>query len=196
VGGALADVRTDPLGTTNEPVPDYAEIFWTFSRIAMLSFGGAAAWVQHVLVNEKHWLTDREFAEELSLCQVLPGPNITNLAVIIGTRFRGGRGATVAVTALIGPPAALVTLLGVLYASIGAFPVVRGALAGLSAAAAGLFIVLVLRLLIVVWQSYPREVLLFTVLAFVSVAAIHVPLVLAMLTLAPLSIARAWWRRR
>ena len=99
-------------------------------------------------------------------------------------------------TALIGPPAAIVTVLGALYATVGSFPVVHGALTGLSAAAAGLFIVLLLRLLVVVVQSYAREALLFTVLAFLAVGIMHVPLALAMLTLAPLSIARAWWRRR
>lgn len=193
MGGPLANVRPHPL----EPSPPGdAELFRTFFRIAMLSFGGAAAWVQQVLVAEKHWLTDREFAEELSLCQVLPGPNITNLAVIIGTRFRGGRGALVAVIALIVPPAAIVTVLGALYAVVGTHPVVRGALGGLSAAAAGLFVVLMLRLLLVVVQSYPREALFFVALAFGAVAFAHVPLALAMLTIAPLSIARAWWRTR
>lgn len=197
MGGPLADVRADALAAPEyaEP-PTEAEIFWTFLRVTMLSFGGAAAWVQRVLVDERRWLTEREFAEELSLCQFLPGPNMTNLAVVLGTRFRGGRGALIAVVALIAPPAAIVIAIAALYATVGANPYVHGALTGLSAAAAGLFVVLLLRLLGVLWRSFPRASLGICAVSFAAVAFAGLPLAGALFTIAPLSIAWSWWRRR
>lgn len=72
MGGTLADVRAHAIAEPREP-PTEAEIFWAFLRMTMHSFGGATAWVQRVLVEEKHWLSNEEFAEELALCQVLPG---------------------------------------------------------------------------------------------------------------------------
>jgi chromate transporter len=191
----LAQDELREAQSRDEP-PSETEIFWTFLRVTMFSFGGAAAWVQRVLVDERHWLTDRQFAEELSLCQFLPGPNITNLAVVLGTRFRGGRGALIAVTALILPPAIIVTAVAALYAVVGSSPLVHGTLTGLSAAAAGLFVVLLLRLLGVLWRSFPRESFAFCAISFAAVAFAGIPLAAALFGLAPLSIARAWWRHR
>jgi chromate transporter len=179
-----------PLATP----PTVREIFWTFFRVTMLAFGGAAAWVQHVLVIEKRWLTEKEFAEELAICQFLPGPNIVNLAVLIGQRFQGKIGAFTAVFALIVPPATLVTGIGALYGVIGNLWFVRGALEGLAEAAAGLFCVLLIRLNMTVYKSYPREAFVYVVLAFVAVWFLNIPLVAALLVLGPLSTWRAWVR--
>lgn len=199
MGRPLAHVRQvlNAAGERNsaEP-PSVGEIFRTFLRVTMLAFGGAAAWIQHVLVNEKHWLTPKEFAEELALCQFLPGPNIVNLAVLVGDRFRGPLGAFTAVFALIVPPAVLVTGIGALYGIVGQFPPIRGALGGLSAAAAGLFVVLLTRMLAVVYRSYPREALAIVAISFLTVFVAGVPLAVALFVLGPLSILRAWYRLR
>lgn len=195
MGRTVAHVRADAIAEPREP-PTEAEIFWAFLRMTMHSFGGATAWVQRVLVDEKGWLSPGEFAEELALCQVLPGPNMTNIAVILGTRFRGWRGALTAVTALIVPPAVCVTAIAAAFALLGTYPVVRGALAGLSAAAAGLFVVLLWKLLLLLVRSYPIDAWLFAATAFVAVGFGRLPLALVLIVLGPLSIARAWRRAR
>ena len=195
MGGTLAHVRPDAIVEPRQP-PAEAEIFWAFLRMTMHSFGGATAWVYRVLVDEKGWLTPQEFTEELALCQVLPGPNMTNIAVILGTRFRGWRGALTAVTALIVPPAVCVTAIAAAFALLGTYPVVRGALVGLSAAAAGLFVVLLWKLLLVLVRTYPVEAWAFAALAFVAVGIVRLPLALVLLVLGPLSIALAWRRVR
>lgn len=193
----MADLRTDALTAPERTAPPTeAEIFQTFFRITMLSFGGAAAWMQRVLVDERKWLTEREFAEELALCQFLPGPNMTNLAVVLGTRFRGARGALVAVCALIVPPAICVIAIAALYSFVAKNALVHGALIGLSAAAAGLFVVLLLRLLGVLWRSFPRASLAICGISFLAVAWAGFPLVGALFAIAPLSIAWSWWRAR
>ncbi len=70
-----------------------AELFLGFLTIGLLGFGGVAPWVRHVIVEERRWLSDKEFAEVLGVGQILPGPNTVNAAVIIGDHFQGPRSA-------------------------------------------------------------------------------------------------------
>jgi len=177
-------------------VPTTREIFFAFFRITMLAFGGAIAWVHRGLVVERKWLTEHEFAETLSLCQFLPGPNITNYAVIVGMRFRGVAGATAAVTALILPPMFILIGIGALYEHIASVAAVRGALNGLSAAAAGLFLVLLINLLRTLARTRPAVTLPIAAASFAAVLSGVLSIPLALLTLGPISIALAWFRRR
>lgn len=177
-------------------VPTTREIFFAFFRITMLAFGGAIAWVHRSLVVERKWLDEREFAETLSLCQFLPGPNITNFAVAVGLRFRGVRGACAALGALIIPPMCILIAIGVLYDHIVGLAAVRGALNGLAACAAGLFIVLLVNLLRTLARTRPAVTLPIATVSFAAVLGGFLSVPLALLTLGPLSIAVAWFRRR
>jgi chromate transporter len=123
--------------------PPLREFFREFLLIGATSFGGGrAAYFQDALVKRRRWLTDDEFLEAVAVSQVLPGPNIGNLAAYLGQRMWGGRGAVLAVLCLTVPGALSILALGWLYfngmpASI-AEPVGKGvaaAAAGLSAAA-------------------------------------------------------------
>lgn len=87
-----------------------------FLLIGATSFGGGrVAFFHDELVRRRGWLRDPEFLEGLALCQILPGGNIANLAVYLGQRLHGPRGALVAVLGLIVPGALLMTLLCILY---------------------------------------------------------------------------------
>jgi chromate transporter len=176
--------------------PTTREIFFTFFRITMLAFGGAIAWVHRGLVVERKWLTEREFAETLALCQFLPGPNITNFAVVVGMRFRGVAGAVAAIAALIVPPMFFLIAIGVIYERIAGVAAVRGALNGLSAAAAGLFIVLLVNLLRSLVRSHPAVNLPIAAASFAAVLSGVLSIPVALVTLGPVSIAAAWFRRR
>jgi len=162
----------------------------------MLAFGGAIAWVHRGLVVDRKWLTEREFAETLSLCQFLPGPNITNFAVVVGMRFRGVSGAVAALAALIVPPMFILIGIGVLYERIAHVAAVRGALNGLSAAAAGLFVVLLVNLLRSLARSRPAVNLPIAAASFAAVLSGVFSIPLALIALGPISIAVAWFRRR
>jgi chromate transporter len=177
-------------------VPTTREIFFAFFRITMLAFGGAIAWVHRGLVVERKWLNEHDFAETLSLCQFLPGPNITNFAVVVGMRFRGVRGALAALAALIVPPMFILVAIGVLYDHIAGVAAVRGALNGLSACAAGLFIVLLVKLLHTLVRTRPAVTLPIATASFAVVLSGLLSIPLALLTLGPISIAAAWFRRR
>ena len=68
-------------------------LFLAFTTLALQGFGGVLAVVQRELVERRHWLTNEEFIEDWAVAQVMPGPNVVNLAVMMGDRYFGLRGA-------------------------------------------------------------------------------------------------------
>ena len=75
--------------TLSHPPIARAMLFAAFLKIGLLGFGGVMPWARRVLVEERAWLSDREFAELIGMCQVLPGPNVVNLSVILGSLWTG-----------------------------------------------------------------------------------------------------------
>src|SRR5207247_11307541 len=114
----------------------------------LLGVGGVMTWARRVLVEERGWLNDREFAELVGVCQVLPGPNIVNLSVILGARWQGPVGSLLALTGILFVPVIAVLVLATFYASVADSPIARSAIGGASAAAAGLIIGTAFRLVV------------------------------------------------
>ena len=165
-------------------------LFLVFSQISLSSFGGAIFWTRRALVERKRWLTEREFVELLTLGQLLPGPNVLNLAVMVGYRFGGWTGAAAAVAGFLGWPCLVVIGMGILYQQYGAVPQVKQALAGMSAVAAGVLLATFIKLATVLprhWRPW-----LFAMLAFVGVGVLRWPLLWVMGGLAPFAIFAAW----
>lgn len=104
----------------------------------MSGFGGVLPWARRTIVEQEKWLTSEEFSAMLGICQIVPGPNIVNLAVCVGSRFAGVSGALAAVLGLTLGPVALVILLGMLYEHYSYMPMVQGMLRGISAVGVGL----------------------------------------------------------
>ena len=71
------------------PPRTLTELFLGFLSIGARSFGGVLPWAHRAMVEERRWLSPADFTETVGLCQVLPGPNIGNLAVLLGGRLRG-----------------------------------------------------------------------------------------------------------
>ena len=116
--------------TPDHPGIGPLELFLAFSQLALSGFGGVLPWAHRTLVEQKGWLTQREFVETLALGQLLPGPNIGNMAVMIGYRFAGYAGAAAAIAGLVGGPFLIMITLGLLYRSYGTLPLVQHALSG------------------------------------------------------------------
>src|SRR5918995_2280365 len=166
------------------------ELFLAFSRISLSSFGGAIFWARRELVERQRWLTDREFVDVYTLGQLLPGPNVLNLTVIVGHRFAGWAGAAAAVAGFLGWPCLVVIGMGVLYQNYGAMPQVQQALTGMASVAAGLLLATVIKLAMVLprhWRPW-----LFGVLAFVGVGVMRWPLLWVMGALAPWAVFAGW----
>jgi len=165
-------------------------LFLTFSRISLSAFGGALFWARRGLVEQQRWLTDREFVELLTLGQLLPGPNVLNLAVMVGYRFAGWTGAAAAGAGFLGWPCLVVVAMGVFYQYYGALPQVHRALAGMSIVAAALLLGTVIKLAMVLPREWRPWV--FAALAFVGVGVMRWPLLWIIGTLAPVAIFAAW----
>ncbi|MBQ1766790.1 MAG: chromate transporter [Aquincola sp.] len=123
------------------------DLFRAFTRMSLMGFGGVLPVAQHELVERRRWLTREDFVELLSIGQVLPGPNIVNVALMLGDRFFGWRGAAAAVGGLLGVPMLLVMSLAILYNGFSQHPMVSGALRGMGAVSAGLVLSTAVKLL-------------------------------------------------
>ena len=166
------------------------EIFLTFARIGASGFGGINFWIRRIVIQEKRWVTDEEYLEGLALGQILPGPNVYNLSVMLGYRFGGVRGAFAAIAGLIGAPLAFLVALGLLYQRYANVPVLERALTGMSAVAAGLLLANAAGIA----TALPKRFLpwLFLALAFVGTGLLRWPLLYVMAGLAPFAMASAW----
>ena len=112
------------------------DLFVSFTWLALQGFGGVLAVVQRELVENKRWMTKEEFVEEWAVAQIMPGPNVINLAITLGSRYFGWRGALVALAGLLTCPLLVVLALALVYAQFSANPQVAGALRGMGAVAA------------------------------------------------------------
>jgi chromate transporter len=165
-------------------------LFLTFSGITLSSFGGAMFWARRALVDRHRWLTEQEFVELLALGQLLPGPPIVNLTVMVGYRFAGWTGAASAAAGFLSWPCLVVIGLGVLHEQYGALPQVQQALAGMSSVAAGLLLANGVQNSMVLprrWRPW-----LFGIIVFVSVGVLRWPLLWVMGGLAPFAVVAAW----
>jgi chromate transporter len=170
----------------NATPPTIAELFRGFLILGLTGFGGVLPLARHMVVEQRKWLTPKEFSEILSLCQFLPGGNIINLSVAIGLHFRGVAGALSTLVGLIAAPMAVVLASGAIYGRYQSDPRVLHMFAGLAAAAAGQLITMAVRLALPLRQS-PIGIAV-GVAVFAAIAGFQLPLVPTMLAAAPASI--------
>ncbi|MBC7682434.1 MAG: chromate transporter [Ferruginibacter sp.] len=172
---------------SSAPVPHQpqspTDLFLSFTWLALQGFGGVLGVVQRELVEKKRWLTNEEFLEDWAVAQIMPGPNVLNLAVMMGDRYFGLRGALAAAAGLLALPLIVVLALALVYVQYAAHPAVGGALRGMGAVAAGLICATGLRLLRAVRHHVIGMALcaLLGGLAFVPIALLHWPLVYVLL---------------
>ena len=161
------------------------DLFLSFTLLALQGFGGVLAVVQRELVEKKRWLSQEEFIEEWAVAQIMPGPNVVNLSLMIGSRYFGLRGALAALAGMLTVPLIIVLLIAVLYAQVAHYPGVAGALRGMSAVTAGMIIATGLRLFPAL-KSNPLgwPVCLFiSGICFVCIAFFRLPLVVVLIGL-------------
>jgi chromate transporter len=169
-----------------------SDLFFGFLKIGLSGFGGVMPFARHMIVDERRWLTELEFLDVVSLSQFLPGPNIVNVSIVIGRRFRGVMGALASCGGLILMPLVIVLALATLYAQFAHVDAVRGACNGISSSASGLIVATALKL------GRPLKAYAWQIgicaLAFVAIALLRVPLLWLLTALCPVSIAIAWRR--
>ena len=176
-----------------------SELFWAFTSLALQGFGGVLPVAQRELVEKRGWLTREEFAETLSIGQVLPGPNVVNMSLMIGDRFFGWRGAFAALAGMLTAPLVIVLALAVLYAQIASTPMAAGAIRGMGAVAAGLIFAMAIKLAPTLKKN-PLPLALCagaTLATWALVGAWRVPLAWVVLGLGGAMVMFAgWWLKR
>lgn len=171
-------------------------LFTAFTLLALQGFGGVLPLAQRELVERRRWLSREDFLELLSVGQVLPGPNVVNLSLMVGDRFFGWRGAVAALAGMLGAPLGIVLTLAALYAQTAQIPAVSGALRGMAAVSAGLIVAMGLKLLPALARN-PIGQLAGVSIAAATLAAVggaRLSMVMVVGLLGPLSIAWAWRR--
>ncbi|MFZ0709411.1 MAG: chromate transporter [Terrimicrobiaceae bacterium] len=126
--------------------PTLFELALTFNHIALASFGGGlSAWSREVIVVEKRWMAEEEFLSAITMCRILPGANQVNLAVFVGSKFRGMAGAASAVVGLCFIPVLIILGLGYAYFQYHQVPALKSVLRGAAAAAVALTLAMAIK---------------------------------------------------
>lgn len=183
---AATDTSTEP-----DPRPaSVTELYVTFAVLALHGFGGVLPWAHRAIVEQKRWLKREEFVELLAFGQLLPGPNVINLAIMIGDRYFGWRGAVASLAGILLLPALLVLGVFVLYTYWADTRVVQQAMVGMSAVAGGLILATAIKLGLALRKRW--RWLLFGLAAFVMVGVFRLPLLMSLLILLPVAFVAAW----
>lgn len=157
-------------------VPSFREALTVWARIGVLSFGGPAgqiALMHREIVEQRGWLTEKEYLSALNFCMLLPGPEAMQLATYAGWKLHGIRGGLAAGLLFVLPGAAVVLALTMLYAAFGRLPVVEALFYGIKAAV--LAIVLEALLRVARRALKDRTAWIIAGLAFLALFAFAVP---------------------
>ncbi len=173
-------------GAGDGNAPSKLGLFTGFFVAGITGFGGVLPVARRLIVEDRRWLSGAEFTELLALCQFVPGANVCNMSVALGFRFHGLLGALAAVTGLLAAPVAIALGLGGLYAEYRHIPIVQHGFVGLAAAAAGLILGTAFK---IAWplRGEWRSVLVIGIVV-VAIDGLRLPLLPAMLVLAPFSV--------
>jgi chromate transporter len=184
-----------PDTLTSTP-PSLIVLFVAFAKMSLAGFGGVLVFARRAIVEQHRWMTAEEFNETFALCHFLPGPNIVNLSMVFGSRFRGIAGGIAAFAGLLGPPTVIMTVLATLYARFGDVDALRRVLAGVSCAAVGLLLSVVFRMMMPLIRKRDAVALIVMLAVFVAIGVARLPLAMVLLVAVPLSIAITLLMRR
>ena len=135
---AMSTPLSSPPAVPGSRPHSLTDLFFSFTWLALQGFGGVLAVVQRELVDRKGWLTQDEFIEDWAVAQIMPGPNVVNLSMMIGGRYFGLAGAMAALAGMLAVPLVVILLLAMLHAQFATNPYVAGALRGMAAVSAGM----------------------------------------------------------
>jgi chromate transporter len=172
---------------TAERHVSFGSLFTAFLKVSLCGFSGGLVWAHRIVVERRRWITEEEFADILSLCQFLPGPNVVGIAVCVGAKLRGSLGAIVATAGFLLIPWTIGFSLGLVFLQYAHNAVLQHILGGVSAAAAGLLIATGFRML---RPHRNRPVaLVISGLAFGGIVFTKLPLLVVLFSLAASGIA-------
>src|SRR5260370_21783586 len=134
-GAQMAELTEE--GHSSGHVPLLA-LFIALLKVSLYGIGGGGGlvWARRIAVEQQRWINEHDFADIVSLCQFMPGPNIVGIATCIGTRLRGVIGAVAAVAGFLLIPWTIGFTFGVLYLQHAHHPALQNILGGVWAVVA------------------------------------------------------------
>ena len=126
---------------TERPAYSLAQLSLYFLKLGSIGFGGPVALVGYMyrdLVEKRHWITEEDYKEGLTLAQLMPGPLAAQLAMYLGYVDYRIVGATVAGIAFVLPSFLMVVAIGWAYRRYGGLPWMQAAFYGVGAAVIGI----------------------------------------------------------
>ena len=192
--------RTDNPGMSDQAPLNHpqskADLFWSFTILALQGFGGVLAVVQRELVEKKRWMSREQFIEDWAVAQIMPGPNVINLALMIGGRYFGMAGALAGVAGMLAAPMVVVLVLAIAFGGVSDAAWAQGALRGMGAVSAGLIAAVGLKLISALRKN-PMGMpacLLLAAASFVGVGVMRWPLLHVLLSTGLLACSWAYWQ--
>ena len=182
-----------PADALNAP-RSRADLFWSFTWLALQGFGGVVAVVQRELVENKRWLTREQFVEDWAVAQIMPGPNVVNLSMMIGDRHFGLSGALAALAGMLALPLLVVLALAALFVTVADQALAQSALRGMGAVAAGLVLATGIKLIGALRGNVmgPLACSLLALAAFVAIVLLRWPLLWVLASVGGLGCLWAW----
>ncbi len=196
-----SDMSSDSAPAPQQPdlaaaPPGLAALFLAFAGMSLAGFGGVLVFARRAIVEQHRWMTADEFNETFALCHFLPGPNIVNLSMVFGSRLRGIAGGVAAFAGLLLPPTLIMMVLAIAYAHFGDLEVLRRILAGISCAAIGLLIAVVLRMMTPLLKRTDPLPVFLMLGVFLTVGVLRLPLQAVLLVAIPVSVGVTYFLRR
>jgi chromate transporter len=157
-----------------------------WGRIGCIGFGGPPTHIKllrELCVERRGWLDGQEFEDAIAVCNLLPGPASTQLAIFCAWRLRGRRGALVGGAAFIGPGLIVILALSVLFLASSPPLWVLGAGAGADAAVPAVAVNAGVALISASWQrrASTGRWLVYLIAGITAAATLGVWLVLVLL---------------
>ncbi len=172
------------------------DLFVSFTVLALQGFGGVLAVVQRELVEKKRWMTREQFIEDWAVAQILPGPNVINLSLMIGGRYFGLAGALAGVAGMLTAPLVVALLLAAAFSGVSDAAWAQGALRGMGAVSAGLIAAVGLKMISAL-RTNPMGMPVCVALAvasFVGVGLLRWPLAYVLLGTGLVACSWAYWQ--
>ncbi len=157
------------------------ELYWTFVRIGLVTFGGGYAMLpilERELVDKRHWTTMDELRDYFSIGQCTPGIIAMNVSTFIGEKRKGVKGAVAASLGFLTGPVILILLIAMFISNFAHLEAVQHAFAGIRVCVCVLILQAVLRL----WKSSVVDpvalviyIVVFALHAFSGVLPVKIP---------------------
>ena len=147
------------------------QLFSSFFKIGLFTFGGGMAmipFIQKETVEKHQWIEEKDILEILAISESTPGPIAVNTATFIGYQKAGAIGSVAATLGVTLPSFIIILIISTFLRQFQEIQAVQYAFAGIRAGV----IALVIKALIKLYKSCPKNIMTYIVIALAFVAAV------------------------